>query len=183
MVPASILLTVSYPPTYPSLAPDLSLSHPPDLPKPPHLILPDDSSYLLSTLETPINDSLGEAMVFTLISALKESTESLIASRIEAVQEEKDQEAAEAERKENAKFHGEAVTRESFLAWRERFQTEMREREEEERRREEEHKGKKIRDEEKKLTGRELWERGLVGKVEEEDEDVDVGVGGLKVQD
>ena len=72
-------------------------------------------------------------MIFTLISALKESAEQLIGERLDQVQSEKDMEAAKVEEAENAKFHGEAVTRESFLAWRARFREEM-EREEEERR-------------------------------------------------
>lgn len=122
-------------------------------------------------------------MVFTLISALKESAERLIGERLEQVQAGRDKEAAKVEEAENAKFHGEAVTRESFLAWRTGFRDEM-DREAEERRRvEEEGKTRKVRIEEGKLSGRELWERGLVGKVEEEDGEEDAlrGVEGLKV--
>ncbi len=109
----------------------------------------------------------------------------MIAERLDQVQAERDKEAAKAEEVENAKFHGEAVTRESFLAWRARFREEM-EREEEERRRvEEEGKSKKVRVEEAKMSGRELWERGLVGKVEEEEgegeEDALKGVKELRV--
>ena len=94
-----------------------------------------------------------------------------MASRVEAEQVEKDREAAQAEEKENAKFHGEAVTRERFLAWRERFFEEQRMREEDEKRLEEESgtRGKKVVREEKKMTGRELWEKGLVGKVDDEE--------------
>ena len=61
------------------------------------------------------------AMVFTLVSSVKESAELLIAERQQAVQTLKDVEAARAEEEENRKFHGTAVTRESFLAWRKRF--------------------------------------------------------------
>lgn len=97
-----------------------------------------------------------------------------------------DEEKQLLEEEENKKFHGEAVTRESFLRWRKGFRNEV-EREEEERRRvEEEGKSKKVRAEEGKLSGRVLWERGLVGKVEEEGEEegeVDAlrGVEGLRV--
>ena len=124
-------------------------------------------------------------MIFTLISALKESAEQLIGERLDEAQAEKDQEAAKVEEVENAKFHGEAVTRDTFLAWRARFRGEM-EREEEERSRvEEEGKSRKVKIEEGKMTGREMWERGLVGKVEEEDgeEDALKGVEGLKIGD
>ncbi len=124
-------------------------------------------------------------MIFTLISALKESAELMIAERLDQVQAERDKEAAKAEEVENAKFHGEAVTRESFLAWRAKFREEM-EREDDERRRvEEEGKSRKVRVEEAKMSGRELWERGLVGKVEEEEgegeEDALRGVKELRV--
>ena len=124
-------------------------------------------------------------MIFTLISALKDSAEQLIAERLNEVQAAKDKEAAKLEEAENAKFHGEAVTRESFLAWRAKFRDEM-DREEEERRRvEEEGKSRKVRIEEGKMSGRVLWESGLVGKVEEEEGEEDTlrGLEGLKVED
>lgn len=114
------------------------------------------------------------AMIFTLVTVLRENIESLILERVAAIQTAKDRIAEEAEAKENAKFHGEKVTRESFLRWREGFRGEMEAREEEERIRREmvEMKGKGGKKEDK-LTGRELWEKGMVGKVEE---DEDVGV-------
>lgn len=118
-------------------------------------------------------------MVFTLITTLKEETESLIAERVAAVNAESEQAARAEEEKENAKFYGEKVTRERFLEWRTRFREEMeRKREEdEERRREEEGSGRRGAGggkgalggkEERKMTGRELWEKGLVGKIDEE---------------
>ncbi|KAL6717816.1 Protein gir2 [Lecanora helva] len=184
----TILLTVSYPPSYPDEAPDLTIDPPSDGPKHPHLNPRDDAPHLLSTLSTTISESLGQAMIFTLITALKDSAEALITTRLDDVQAEADKERARAEEAENAKFHGEAVTRESFLAWRQRFGEEM-EREREERRRVEEE-GKSKREirregEEVKMTGKMLWERGLVGRVEEEEEGVDAltGVEGLKVSE
>lgn len=152
----------------------------------PQLSLPEDKPHLLSSIDETMTESMGQAMVFTLISALKESAELLIGTRLNKVQAERDEEAAKAEEAENAKFHGEAVTRESFLAWRAKFRDEMGMEEEERRRRaEEEGKTKKVRIEEGKMSGRELWEKGLVGKVEEEDgeEDALKGVQGLKVGD
>ena len=111
-------------------------------------------------------------MIFTLISTLKENTETLITERLSAVQAEEDKERAKAEEAENAKFHGEAVTSERFLEWRMRFREEQERLEEESRRVEEEGMGKKeiARSKEVKLTGKQLWEQGLVGKVEEEEE-------------
>ena len=188
---ASIILTVTYPSKYPDEPPALNVTHPKDAPRPEHLSLPDDVPQLLSSLEETIQNSLGAAMILTLIWTLKDSAESLITSRIAALQQEADKEAAQAEERENAKFHGEAVTRESFLAWRQEFFEEQRAKEAEERRLEDESgtRGKKIVKEEKKLTGRELWERGLVGKIEEVDGDGDeekdalAGVENLTVDD
>lgn len=169
---ASIALEVKYPPNYPDESPLLEVTHPKDAPKPDQLSFPEDAPHLLASLDEIIHDSLGEAMIFTLISTLKDSAESLIAFRISAIHAEADKAAAQAEEKENAKFHGEAVTKESFLAWRESFFREQREREEEEERRVEESgtRGKKVVKEERKMTGRELWEKGMVGKIDEEAE-------------
>ncbi len=82
-----------------------------------------------------------------------------------------DSEKHAAEEAEDAKFHGEAVTRESFLAWREMFRAEMEGEAEERKRGEEEGRSRKEirRDEEVRVSGRELWERGLVGRGEDED--------------
>lgn len=112
-------------------------------------------------------------MIFTLILTLKESAETLISTRQGALQTALDTEKRTAEEAEDAKFHGEAVTGESFLAWREGFRAEMERGAEEGRRGEEEGRSKKEirRDEEVRLSGRELWERGLVGRGEEEGEE------------
>ena len=124
-------------------------------------------------------------MVFTLISTLKESAEALITDRQKAKQAEKETEARKAEEAENVKFQGEAVTRESFLKWREEFK---REKEDEERRREErEEEARKKKaggsgKAEERLTGRQLWERGLVGKDDEDEEEVEDAVAALKVE-
>ncbi|KAI9670547.1 MAG: hypothetical protein M1831_005767 [Alyxoria varia] len=173
--PFVLVLRVQYPEAYPDIAPDLDLSTLPNAPKHDNLDVHDDKPRLLEALQATIEENLGMAMVFTLVSALKENAESLIAERLQVVQAEKDKEAAKAEEEEDRKFHGESVTRESFLAWRETFQNEM---EELERRRQEdkeaEDKKKKVPKEEKKLTGRELWEKGLAGKMEEDDEGEDI---------
>jgi hypothetical protein len=115
------------------------------------------------------------AMIFTLVSTLKDCAEQLIAERQSEIQAGKDREAAKVQEEEDRKFHGTAVTRESFLEWRDKFRREMAE--EEERKREEkeaEDKKKRVAKEEKKLTGKQLWEGGLAGKGEEEEEDEDV---------
>lgn len=124
------------------------------------------------------------AMVFTLVQTLKDGAELLISERANAQAALAEIEAQKQEEEENKKFQGEAVTRESFLAWREKFRKDMEEvaaRKKEEQ--EAEDKKKKVK-EEKKLTGRELWTQGLVGKVDEDDEGADAleGMGKLKLE-
>jgi hypothetical protein len=184
--PAVIILNVSYPPNYPDEAPRLDVTQPPNAPRHAYLDIQEDKQRLLDSLTETIEENLGMAMVFTLVTVLKDSAELLITERQNAKQAEADVAAAKAEEEENKKFQGEAVTRETFLAWRERFRKEM---EEEKKRKEEEKeledKKKRIVKEEKKLTGKELWQRGLVGKVDDDDDDDDldeVDVGKLKIE-
>ena len=126
------------------------------------------------------------AMVFTLVSALKESAELLMAERANAAQALKEMEAAKAEEEENRKFEGTAVTVQSFLEWHAKFKKEMEE--EEQRKREEkeaeDRKSKKpVARDEKKLTGKQLWERGLAGKgdFDEDEEDSMPAVDKMKI--
>ena len=127
------------------------------------------------------------AMVFTLVTTLKDAAEMIIQDRQQAAEDVRAIEKRKEEEVENRKFHGTAVTRESFLTWRNNFKKEMEEKERIRREEEEaDDKKRRVRVEEKKLTGRQLWEKGLVGKVEEEDlegEDALDAVGKLKVSD
>ena len=131
------------------------------------------------------------AMAFTLVSALKDNAELLISERQAAAQAMKDIEAAKAEEEENRKFHGTAVTRETFIEWRERFRKEMTEAEDKKREeRELDDKRKRVKTEER-LTGKQLFERGLVGKIDEDEDEDDhddehaalLSVRALKVED
>ncbi|EEQ90460.1 hypothetical protein RJZ56_006816 [Blastomyces dermatitidis] len=173
--PPVLILQVSYPPQYPDVAPDLDLSAPPNAPKHPHFDIQEDRARLLESLQSTIEENMGMAMIFTIVDMLKEGAELLISERQAAIQALKEMESAKAEEEENRKFHGTAVTRESFLEWRDRFRKEM---EELERRKQEEkeadEKKKKVAGkDEKKLTGKELWERGLAGKVDYDEDYVD----------
>lgn len=174
-----MVLTITYPESYPETAPDLTLSAPPNATKYPYLEISDDRIALLDSLAPTIEENLGMAMIYTLVSTLKDLAEQLIAERQAAQQKVRDLEAQKAEEAENAKFHGTAVTRETFLEWRQKFVQEMKE--EEERRRveqEAEDKKRKIKHEER-LTGKQLWERGLVRGVDEEEDSEDGVVSNL----
>ena len=172
---------MSYPPDYPDEAPRLDITQPPNAPKHPFLDIQEDKARLLSSLSETIEENLGMAMVFTLVSTLKDGAEMLISERTNAKQALAEAALAAAEEEENRKFQGQQVTRESFLAWRERFRQELAD--EEQRKIEEkeaEDKKKKVK-EEKKLTGKELWQQGLVGKVDEDDEGDELEVDKLKI--
>ena len=174
----TILLQVQYPEAYPDEAPRLDIQNPPNAPKHAHLDVQTDKARLLDSLKETIDESLGMAMIFTLVTTLKDSAELLISERQRAVEAQVEMEKAKAEEEENRKFEGTKVTRETFLQWSAGFKKEMeaeaRRREQE---REEEMKKKRTPKEEVKLTGKQLWERGIAGRPEEEE---DEGVDGLE---
>ncbi|KAF1946130.1 RWD-domain-containing protein [Clathrospora elynae] len=180
----TIILNVQYPPDYPDEAPRLDITQPPNAPKHAYLDIQEDKQRLLDSLAETIEENLGMAMIFTLVTVLKDSAELIITERQNAKQALADRAAAKAEEEENKKFQGEAVTRETFLAWRDKFRAEI---EEEKRRKEEERelddKKKRIVKEEKKLTGKELWQQGLVGKVDDDDDEgEDIDLAKLKIE-
>ncbi|GAM86148.1 hypothetical protein ANO11243_041590 [Dothideomycetidae sp. 11243] len=176
-----ILLQIQYPEAYPDEAPRLDIQNPPNALKHIHLDIQDDKTQLLDSLQSTIEENLGMAMVFALVTTLKENAEQLITKRLEAIQDEKDKVAAKAEEEENRKFEGTKVTRDTFLAWRDRFRKEMdEERLRKEAEREEELRKKRVPKEEKKMTGRELWEKGLAGKFGDEDEEGDDAIEGMQ---
>lgn len=129
-------------------------------------------------------------MIFTLIQAVKDGAEALVAERVAAAERAVDDRRRQEEAAEEAKFMGEKVTRERFAEWRDRFRALMLEEEDERRRAREEKEGVAAGGGKKgaggpgeKMTGRELWEKGLVGKAEEdlgEDEAGAVPVGGME---
>jgi len=167
-----LILKVSYPEDYPDVAPDLDISAPPGAARHPDLDVQADKARLLGSVQAMIEENLGMAMIFTLYSTLKDSAELLIAERRQAIQALAEVEAQKLEAEENKKFMGTPVNRETFLEWREQFRKDM---EEEARRRveekEAEDKKRRVTKEEKRMTGRELWERGLAGRGEDEEEE------------
>jgi RWD domain len=190
---AVIVLDVTYPEKYPDVAPYLDLANPHDAPKSSRLDLAEDKAKLLAAIEPTIEESLGMAMVFNIVTALKDAAEQLIQERATVAEQAREAVRRAEEEKENAKFHGEKVTRERFLNWRETFRQEM---EEEAKRKAAEAEAAAAKRGGKaagatqgvKLTGRELWEKGLArGEEEEEGEEdgtataVQKGVNDLKV--
>lgn len=167
-----MLLTVRYPEEYPDKAPLLELAAPQNSTPHQYLNVAEDKDQLLQGLESTIEENLGMAMVFTLVSAVKEAAEQLVEDRKQAAARAHEEAILAAEREENKKFHGTPVNRETFLKWREQFLKEMEEaRLKEEEERAAEQKKAKIK-EPVKLTGKQLWERGLATAGQEDgDED------------
>lgn len=172
-----MVLTVRYPEDYPDKPPFLELAPAPNAPSHQYINIAEDKAQLLEGIHETIEENLGMAMIFTVVSALKDAAEQLAVERREAAIKAQEEAALEAEREENKKFQGTPVNRETFLKWRESFLQEM----EDQRIKEEEEKAaemKKARIKEPvKLTGKQLWERGLAGKGDDDlegDDDVPV---------
>ncbi|KAL1897054.1 hypothetical protein Sste5346_004259 [Sporothrix stenoceras] len=179
-----MILQVKYPDDYPDKEPSLELQPPPQQHEQhPLFSVADDKDELLAGLTETIEENMGMAMVFTIVSALKDAAEQMIVSRHEAAMKIKEEAALAAEREENKKFHGTPVTPETFTNWQTDFLKEMAE----QRKRDEEQaaaelakksrgsggtggSGGTLNKDGSKLTGRQLWEQGLVGKIEDDEE-------------
>lgn len=186
--PAVILLNVTYPETYPDVGPHLDITAPRNAPKHPLLDVAEDKTVLLEGLAPTIAESLGMAMVFTLVSMLRELAELLMADRQRQQDEVRDMAARKAEEEANRKFYGTKVTKERFLEWQAKFKKESEERARIQREEEEADDKKKgaskasAKADEKRMSGRQLWERGLAGKeVDIDGEDLTESVKELKV--
>ncbi|KAG8711860.1 hypothetical protein FRC09_020380 [Ceratobasidium sp. 395] len=152
-----VQLTVRYTPEYPNEVPELELEpEEGDLEK-------SEIEELIEGMKTVGTDSLGMAMVFTLITHLREALVTTVqrrAAKEKEVEQEKERQLMEAEA---ARTKGTPVTVESFGAWKIKFMAEMKELQE----REDEERLKtftpKERDEWKKAktkpSGRQLFEK------------------------
>lgn len=185
--PPTIILQVKYADEYPEEAPLLDLIPPQNAPLHPFFSVASDKQKLLDGLSETIEENLGMAMVFTLVSTLKDNAEQLIAERQAGARHEHEQRLLAAEVEENKKFHGTPVTPETFKSWREGFRREMDELRKQGDEAEEAAEKKKNRGKDMvvQLTGKQLWERGLVGKIEEEEDDdlaLVEGLDSLKVE-
>ncbi|KZO91706.1 RWD-domain-containing protein [Calocera viscosa TUFC12733] len=164
--PLILSLHVKYPPAYPSEIPELELEE-------LEGELTDlERETLLDGLRLAGEDSLGMAMVFTLVTHLQSSMSTLVQGRVEELQRVEQEKARIEAEAEAHRTRGTAVTATSFAEWKEHFNAQMRRRtdkDEEERMRGMTPKEREeFRRSKTKLTGRQLFERDRnLGKEEE----------------
>ncbi|KAM0748146.1 RWD-domain-containing protein [Meredithblackwellia eburnea MCA 4105] len=190
--PYTLLLTITYSPTYPDELPEIEVEGiEGDLTEEEEqelvqscitavrlsLFAPSPIHGLLTSFSLQGNESLGMAMVYTLSLHLREAlTEVLEARKVRIAKEEAEKERLE-EEAQAKRTAGTKVTRESFLEWKEKFDKEMLEKEKKEEAERLKGLPPKEREETKKflskLTGRQLFERDLQGTLIASDVDLD----------
>lgn len=128
-----------------------------------------DLSKLLSKLNEEAEIGIGMPSIFTLVTVLKDEAESLFNEKLTIKTKEFERKRNELEKIEQQKFQGTKVTPESFNQWRLKFRQEMKFEEKDELKMQQMHGGR--------LTGKQIFERGLAGTEEEE------GNGGVEGDD
>ncbi|KAJ9065082.1 Protein gir2 [Entomophthora muscae] len=166
---SSLLLTITYPPTYPDILPEWNITA-----SSACGLDEADIEQLSQDLLGLAEESLGMAMVFTLASQLKESTLSLITKKAEDREREAEERLMQSIKADESKFIGTKVTPENFLEWKTKFDLER-----DALRFAELKKSGFKKPDSKKLTGKQLFEKdSKLAKsdmqfLEEGDEDVD----------
>ncbi|XP_002741801.1 RWD domain-containing protein 1-like [Saccoglossus kowalevskii] len=153
----TITLQFTYTPRYPDEGPVMEVISADNLDE-------EDISSILQLLQEQVEENLGMAMVFTLVSAVQERLNEKVDEIKQIEKDEKErieqEEKTKAEAEEAKKFVGTPVTIETFLAWKAKFDKEI---EDKKRQASNEDNNK-----DKKLTGRQLFERdGTLDVVEE----------------
>lgn len=174
------ILDVRYPETYPEAVPQLQVSteseeqdeeeddeeDDDDRPKLLHLaelieFAKDEEVLMLEEVKQEAEQNIGIPSVFALAALLKERAETIFQEKLDAAQKKYDDDLLAKEREEQKKFYGTKVTKESYAEWRNKFREEIKVEQKDKERYELMHKGK--------LTGREIFERGLAGNELEDD--------------
>ncbi|KAK7684713.1 hypothetical protein QCA50_012296 [Cerrena zonata] len=115
----------------------------------------EDLKFLLNKLNEEAELQIGMPSVFALATQLKDESEILFQKKLDKAQKDYDDQLLAKERQEQNKFIGTKVTKESWLNWRNNFRNELQIELKDKERQDKIHNGK--------LTGREIFERGLAG--------------------
>ncbi|SCU93334.1 LAFA_0F15830g1_1 [Lachancea sp. 'fantastica'] len=131
---------------------------------PDQVVFEEHARAVESQLESQANEDMliGMQMTFALLSWIKESMERFFQEKLQELEREHERALAAREKEEQKKFHGTPVTKESYLKWRAKFREETGRNERDAARKNEAHGGK--------LTGRQLFEQGLDGSEDVEEE-------------
>ena len=166
---AQVKIKFAFVPNYPDEVPGIEITESDNLD-------PIDEDELVELLNSTAKDSVGEEMIYTLILSAIEWLNKISDRRAKDKKEYEERKKQEEEELEMKKFEGTRVTVESFLVWKSKFETEMVKL------------NSKLYHEknDKKLTGRELFERDksliesdlkfLQDETDLPDEDVDIKV-------
>ncbi|KAH8833588.1 RWD-domain-containing protein [Flagelloscypha sp. PMI_526] len=116
----SVTLQVGYGEGYPETLPTLSLENLDE-----DQLSSEEAEDLLAELQSTAQENLGMPMTFTLVSLLREKLSLAVETRLERQkQEEIEKERREIEAEE-ARTRGTPVTKESFMAWKNKFDAEQ----------------------------------------------------------
>ncbi|OBT41675.1 hypothetical protein VE00_07632 [Pseudogymnoascus sp. WSF 3629] len=180
--PPTVVLKIEYPENYPDEAPLVEICAPDDAIAHELFDVEVDRERLIDALNDSIEENMGMAMIFTLVSTVKDAAEQIIQERQEVLKQEHVKRVMAIEAEENKKFHGTPVNIETFAKWRDAFRKEMDDIEQAEREVEEaaEKKRNRGKETEVKLTGRQLWESGMAGKADEDDDLEDAAVAAVE---
>lgn len=113
------------------------------------------SSYytkIREAVKSAAEESIGMAMIFTMVSIIKEELDNIVLDAQKAEEEIINERRRKEEEAEQAKFMGTKVTVESFMAWKKKFDAEMLEKDEI-------LKAQRAKELKGKLSGRELFEK------------------------
>ncbi|ELR07453.1 hypothetical protein VC83_02713 [Pseudogymnoascus destructans] len=178
----TVILKIEYPENYPDEAPLVEICAPDDAIAHELFDIEVDRERLIDALNDSIEENMGMAMIFTLVSTVKDAAEQIIQERQEVLKQEHVKRVMAIEAEENKKFHGTPVNIETFSKWRDAFRKEMDDIEQAEREVEEaaEKKRNRGKETEVKLTGRQLWESGMAGKADEDDDLEDAAVAAVE---
>ncbi|KAJ1917035.1 rwd domain-containing protein [Mycoemilia scoparia] len=123
--PCAVEIEFTYTPNYPDELPSYNLQNSEDTKD--FELDSKELNKLRSGISSIAQESLGMVMIFTILSTVKEELTQILMDRADAKRKEIDAiKQAELEQ-ERQKFVGTKVTKESFLAWREKFDKEMEE--------------------------------------------------------
>lgn len=178
----ALLLHITYPPTYPEAIPgiDVTVTEADEEEEEEYSDEEDEDDgnkliHLSETIEfekadlnllkTKLNEeaelNIGMPSIFALATQLKDEAEARFESKLNRAQKEYDEALLAKEKEEQKKFNGTEVTKESWLAWRNKFREEMNYEQKDKERYIKMHNGK--------MTGREIFEKGLAGNEDNED--------------